>query len=181
MKTVAAAIFVVLGLLLPSLAAAGAEVPKELAAAVGVAEKDGRTLFEAARQSVAPNERAVSDAHKQISNFCAFDYRPILVSRNGRTAIYFLAQSSAPDEIIVGRHFKVAGAKVTDSTNSCFTLGRYPANAVAVFITHFLSPAPSEFHVYLSLKHNKGIIVGTSAGNWGVENGKIRFIQARKR
>jgi hypothetical protein len=179
-KTVVTAILIAFGCA-PSLAAAGGEIPKEFAAAVGVAEKDGRAIFEAARQSKPPARPAIGDARKQISNFCDFDYRPILVSLHGKTAIYFLAQSSASDEIIVGRHFKVVGAKVTESTKACFTLGRVPANAVAAYATHLLSPVPSEFHVYLSLKHNKALFVGTSVGTWAVAKGKIQFVEKRKK
>jgi hypothetical protein len=158
-----------------------AEIPKELADAVVAAETDGRAVFEAARRPEPATGPVISNARKQISNFCNFDYRPIQVSLQGKTTIYFLAQSSSPDEIIVGRHFKVVGPKVAESTKSCFTLGRVPANAAAAFTTHLLSPAPNEFHVYLSLKHGKGIIVGTSAGNWAVEKGKIRFLDKRGR
>ena len=86
MRAVAAATLIALGLLLPSLVAAGAEMPKEFAAAVGAAEEVGRALFEAARQSAPIAARAVSDARKQISNFCDYDYRPILVSLHGKTS-----------------------------------------------------------------------------------------------
>jgi hypothetical protein len=183
MKAVTVTMLIALGLMLPSLAANGAEMPKELAAAVGVAEKDGRAVFEAVRQSGPPDGQAVSDARKQISNFCNFKYSPVLVSFRGKTAVYFLAQSSSPDEIVFGRHFKVLGPKVTASTNACSVSGSAPPNAVAVaaYVTHVLSTAPSEFHVYLSLKHSKAIFVRTSAGTWGVEKGKIRFLQDQRK
>jgi hypothetical protein len=41
--------------------------------------------------------------------------------------------------------------------------------------------APTEFHVYLALKHNKPIYVGTSVGDWVVEEGKVRFLKNRER
>jgi len=181
MKAVAATILIAPSLLLPSLAATGAEMPKEFAAAVIAAEEDGRAVFEAARQSEPPAGRPVSEARKQISNFCDFDYSPILVSAHGKSAVYFLAQSSRNGEIVFGRHFKVVGPKVTASTNACATSGPVPPNAVAAYVTHLLSPAPSEFHVYLSLKHGKAIFVRTSAGTWAVEKGKIRFVEEQRK
>jgi hypothetical protein len=180
MKAVAATTLLALGFLLPSLAATGAEIPKELTAAVATAEADGRAVFLASQQSKPLAERAVTDARKQISNFCDRDYRPIPVSIQGKTTVYFLAESPRPEEIVFGRHFKVTGAKITASSNTCTTSGPLPANAVAAYITHVLSPAPSEFHVYLSLKHGKAIFVGTSAGNWAVDKGRIRFLEKRK-
>jgi hypothetical protein len=179
MREVAATILIALGL--PSLVAAGTEMPKGITGAVVAAQEDGRALFEAARQSAPLAARAVSDARKQISNFCDYDYRPILLSLHGEIAVYFLAQSSRPDEIVFGRHFKVVDPKVTQSTNACSTSGPVPPNAVAAYVTHLLSPAPSEFHVYLSLKHSKAIYVGTSVGNWVVEKGEIRFLQDRRK
>src|SRR5262249_44914011 len=129
MRAVAATTLIALGRLLPSLVAAGAEMPKEFAAALDAAEQDGRALFEAARQSAPLAAPAVSDARKQISNFCDYDYRPIQVSLHGKTAIYFLAQSSRPDEIVFGRHFKVVDSKVTQSTKACSTSGGpFPPN-----------------------------------------------------
>lgn len=181
MKAVTVTTLMALGFLLPSRAATGAEMPEELAATVVAAEEDGRAVFEAAQQSGPPAGGAVSDARKQISNFCDFDYRPIQVSLDGKTAVYFLAQSSRPDEIVFGRHFKVVGPEVTASTKACSTSGPVPPNAVAAYVTHILSPAPSEFHVYLSLKHSKAIFVRTSAGNWKVEKGKIRFLQEQRK
>ncbi|MGJ4947683.1 hypothetical protein [Bradyrhizobium sp. HKCCYLS20291] len=180
MRVIAAIALIALGLLFAPLVAPAAEVPKELAAAVAAAEKDGRALFEAARGPV-PAEQAVNEARKRIANFCAYGYRPVVVSLHGKSAVYFLGRSSQPEEIVFGRHFKVVGAKVIQSTNACVTSGPIPPNAVAGYVAHLLSPAPSEFHVYFSMAHNKAMFVGTSAGNWLVQNGEIRFLQDRKR
>jgi hypothetical protein len=157
----------------------GAETPPELVAAVKAAEADGAALFEATQRPVAVDPQDVSKARGMISNFCKFDYKPTAVSLRGRRAIYFLAQSSRPGDIVFGRHFKVAGATVSASTGTCFNGGTPPANALAAFATHLLSPAPTEFHVYLSLKHRKPIFVGTSVGNWAVDRGKVLFMEKR--
>ena len=178
MRIVAAAALLGLLLHLPGMAW-GAETPPELVRAVKAAEEDGGALFEATQQPVAVDPQAVSKARGMISNLCAFDYKPTAVSLRGRRAIYFLAQSSRPDDIVFGRHFKVVGATVSVSTGTCFNSGTPPANVVGVFSTHLLSPVPTEFHVYLSLKHRKPIFVATSVGNWAIDKGKVLFMNRR--
>src|SRR5215470_14618356 len=113
-------------------AALSGEIPPELTAAVAVAEADGLALFKAVQQFKAPTPEAAKDARNRISNFCDFDYKATLASLSGATAIYFLlAETARSDEIVFGRHFKVAGAHVTESTNACYKLGPVPRIAVA--------------------------------------------------
>jgi len=147
---------------------------------IAAAEAEGLALFKAAGQATAINNDVIEETRRKISDFCDFDYMPVLVTQpNGTRATYFLARSMRPDDIVFGRHFKVVGSDVTTSTKTCFNAGSPPANSAAAFITHLLSPSPTEFHVYLSLQHKKPIYVATSAGDWLVENGRVRFLKKR--
>lgn len=169
-------------LCLPSLQAHAETFPQELNAQVSAAEADGLALFKADQQGAKPNEKDLANAQGKISDFCSNKYKPILVSKRGEKAIYLLAQPQLSDNLVFGRHYKLVGQKVIVSTKGCVEFGNSPANGTAVgaFITHLLSPTPTEFHVFLSLKRNTSIFVGTSAGIWSVDKGKVRFIRKQK-
>ena len=171
----------IFSLLLPWREVTAAELPQKLSSAVRAAEADGLSLFKASGQPRTIDNPAIEDARRKITNFCEFDYAPVVISRGGVPVIYFLARPTRSEDIIFGRHFKVVGSDVTTSTRTCFNAGPPPANAAAAWVTHLLSPAPTEFHVYLALKHNKPIYVGTSVGLWVVEEGKVRFLENRER
>ena len=171
----------IFSLLLPWREVTAAELPQKLSSAVRAAEADGLSLFKASGQPRTIDNPAIEDARRKITNFCEFDYAPVVISRGGVPVIYFLARPTRSEDIIFGRHFKVVGSDVTTSTRTCFNAGPPAANAAAAWVTHLLSPAPTEFHVYLALKHNKPIYVGTSVGDWVVEEGKVRFLKNRER
>ena len=100
--------------------------------------------------------------------------------------VYALASTQDPNEIMVGRHFRIsvsADAKVTavDAfSNSMLILQKQTpdmpkdAKPVAFTVSHVVSNTPVETHVYLSLLHGTPFYVGTSDGTvWKVENGSI--------
>jgi hypothetical protein len=179
---IAFAILMVGTLCLHSLKANAEEAPQELAAEVNAAEAGGLALFKADQQGAKPNEKDIASARSKISDFCENTYKPVLVSQRGEKAIFFLAQPPRPDIVVFGRHYKLVGQKVMVSTKGCVGSGipSPSATAVGAFITHLISPAPTEFHVFLSLKHNTSIFVGTSAGIWAVDKGKVRFLRKQK-
>lgn len=155
------------------------DVPKELDSVAKTAENEGAALY-FATQNPAPKEDSDIDmAKSRISDFCNFKYKAVPVMLQGKMAIFFLAQPPDSGGIVFGRHYKVSGSNVTASTKSCFNIPPAPPGAVGSYITHLLSSTPSEFHVYLSLKHKNPVFVETSAGNWVVEDGKIQFVKER--
>jgi hypothetical protein len=157
-----------------------ADIPQEYVEAVHSAEVAGLALYEAELKGSAEDDKAVAEAKSRISTFYDFSYKPVRVTENGQEVLYLLAQAQHDNEMVVGRHFRIAGADVQPSSRSCLTpsLGTPQHRPVAV-VTHLLSATPTLFHVYLSLKHKIGIDVGTSAGNWSVEHGSITLLQAR--
>jgi hypothetical protein len=158
-----------------------ADVPQQYAEAIRQAEADGLSLYEAEVKASAENDKAVAEAKSQISTFCDFPYKPVRVAENGQEVLYLLGQTPHDNEMVVGRHFRIAGSDVQPSSRSCLVinLGTPQHRPVGVVVTHLLSATPTLFHVYLSLKHKIAIDVGTSAGNWAVEHGSITFLQAR--
>jgi len=84
----------------------------------------------------------------------------------------------------VGRHYRVEtprdgkGVLLGEpSTSSCVTLPPAAANTTTPsVITNDLSPAPNEYHVFLSLMYGRSFEVVTQAGRWLVDQGKISYI-----
>jgi hypothetical protein len=156
-----------------------ADTPQEYVDAVRRAETAGTALYEAQAKGATPDERIVALAKGRINSVCDFQYVPVQVKEDGEMVLYLLAQSREPTDVIIGQHFKITEATVEPSSKSCLNLHSGPKKAVAMFVTHLLTPTPSEFHVYLTLKHKIGLYVGTSAGDWLVKNGAITFLNAR--
>lgn len=158
-----------------------ADIPEEYLEAVHHAEAEGSALYDADMKGSAANQEQIADAKTRISSFCDFSYIPVRVTENGEDVLFFLAQPRSDAEIVVGRHFRVAGTEVQQSTRSCLAvgLGTPSHRPVAIGVTHLLAATPSVFHVYLSLKYKIGLDVGTSVGNWAVEHGSITFLGAR--
>jgi hypothetical protein len=165
----------------PAAPARAADIPQEYVEAIRSAEAEGLALYEADIKGAAVNDKDVAEAKSRISTFCDYSYLPVRVTENGQGVLFLLAQPRGDNEMVVGRHFRIAGADVQPSTRSCLTvgLGTPARRPVAVVVTHLLSATPSAFHVYLSLKYKIGLDVGTSVGNWAVEHGSITFLAAR--
>jgi hypothetical protein len=158
-----------------------ADIPQEYAEAVRKAETEGLALYEAELKGSALEDQAIAEARGRISTFCDFTYIPVRVTENGDDVLFLLGQPRQNTDMVVGRHFRITGTDVQPSTRSCLALsmGTPQHRPVAIVVTHLLSATPTSFHVYLSLKHNIGLDVGTSVGNWAVERGSITFLQAR--
>ena len=116
-------------------------------------------------------EKEIENARAKITDFCEFTYQAYA---QGNT-IYFIAEPPSPGGIVYGRHYKVLGSVITKSTKTCYAMPKPPDNAVAAFITHLLSSAPSEFHVFLSLLYANPIYVRSEAGLWKVHKGDITY------
>ncbi len=161
--------------------ARAADPPQEYVEVIRSAEAEGLALYEADLKGAAANDKDLAEAKSRISAFCAYPYLPVRVTENGQDVLFLLAQPRSDNEMVVGRHFRIAGADVQPSTRSCLTvgLGTPARRPVALVLTHLLSATPTAFHVYLSLKYKIGLDVGTSVGNWAVERGSITFLAAR--
>jgi hypothetical protein len=153
----------------------GEPTPPDQLQSVKSAEVAGLALYEAAKADTPTDAQAIAVARSKISDFCSFSYRAVLMKRDDSTVVYFIGQPSKPGDIVFGRHYRVGIEEVTPSTRSCFVQSP-PANVAAAFITHLLSDAPSEFHVYESLVQPIPLMVGTRVGMWSVERGKIAFL-----
>src|SRR5215470_17290724 len=73
----------IFSLLLPSREVTAAELPQKLSSAVRAAEADGLSLFKASGQPRTIDNPAIEDARRKITNFCEFDYAPVVISRGG--------------------------------------------------------------------------------------------------
>ena len=169
--------------------AALAQVPNKLIGDVQRAEQLGLALFQAYQASPATDqfEKARAAAESARLQRCDVPYKAVVVTPK---LVYLLAGGEG---IVVGRHFRieVAGdgqsvASVEPSTLSCLRVEEWPASASAggtrparASFSHSLTPAPNEFHVFLSLKHDMPIYVATGAGVWKVESGLILYQPSR--
>jgi hypothetical protein len=136
---------------------------------------------------------ARTTALREGQSGCSNRYNTVVLedsaSHPSSWTVYVFAAGAQVGEMIVGGHSKVSvtadGRKalsIEQLAKSCLRLQQPTAqqgNVAAAFVTHLMSPAPSEIHVFLSLVHQKPILVGTSAGNWKVENGTVSFLGPR--
>jgi hypothetical protein len=103
--------------------------------------------------------------------------------------VYLLAADERPGELAIGGHCRVHvsadGATATTFSPLSKTIvwvpfGREPsgpAGAQAIpFVTHFLTDAPTEAHVWTSLSARRELFVATKAGLWRVDGVKVAFL-----
>ena len=151
------------------------DIPEALRAEAEKAMADGASLYRACLKGPVADETIVKEKTK-IDDFCDFRYNAYLANGD----VYFIAEPPTAGGIVFGRHYRVLENKVVKSTITCFAPPEPPKDAVGAYTTHLLSDTPSEFHVFLSLKYKKLVYVGTKAGTWKVEGGKIEFIEKRE-
>jgi hypothetical protein len=195
----------VLGAILALLSSAAfgqrSEIPKELVPDVQRAERVGASLFRAFQEpesSVLSPNLAKAKALADIVQLdrCNVPYRLVAIPQGdiASSSIYVFALGVPPltTGVMGGRHYRIevdpSGdniMSVTPSTKTCLLISADPkalpagAKAAAAYMTHLLSLSPTEFHVFLSLLHQKTIYVGTQVGVWAVEGGKISFVKSR--
>ena len=175
-------VIIVLNILFTS-SAFSADIPADLTNEVNSAITNGKLLFNSYSNGPVKDTELLKKINIQkskINDFCEFEYLPYVVTSNNKEIIYLIAQGPKENQIVFGKHFKIFDDKIVSSTKSCFVLPSPPENSVGSFVTHLLSDTPTEFHVFISLKHNKPVFVGTARGIWKVENGEIEFIEERK-
>jgi hypothetical protein len=155
-----------------------AEIPAEFAEAVARAERLGKALAEAVPSARRATKEALASAKKQGAELCDFDYLQVPVSDGDKSLSYLIATTKHKTDILVGRHFLLSETGPQPSTKTCFNMGtpKAPKSGGApamVGVSHLLSPAPNEYHVYLSLIQPVPLVVITSAATWSVSHGKI--------
>ncbi len=169
-----------------------AAIPPDLQTAVQDAELWGHALYDSYTAPKVENgkavERAIETVHQSLKDHCSGTYRAVAVmppsAPKDRIVIYDIGEVPASEGLMVGRHYRVEttpdgrGVLLGEpSTTGCVTLPPVTGNATAPsIITHDLSPAPNEYHVFLSLMYGRSLEVVTQAGHWLVEHGKISYI-----
>src|SRR5262245_12478734 len=155
------------------------------------AEAWGRALYDAyktkSKVSDLAMDSALFTASDAVTDKCPHaSYRAVLVSPLGmpadRFAVYYIGSVPREQGLMIGRHYRVevsgdgkTALSVAPSGKECLILPP-PASGqpkAGTMVTHLLTLAPSEFHVFLSLLSGQPLFVGTKSGIWQVSNGKI--------
>jgi hypothetical protein len=169
-----------------------AVMPPDLQVAVQNAELWGRSLYDSYTAPKLDNdkavERAIATVHQSVKDHCSGTYRAVAVmppsAPKDRIVIYDIGEIPASQGMMVGRHYRVEttldgkGVLLGEpSTSGCVTLPPATTGSAAPStIADDLSPAPNEYHVFLSLMYGRSLEVVTQAGRWLVEHGKISYI-----
>lgn len=167
-------------------------MPADLRTAVQNAALCGRALYEGYASSASEDDAAVRTAletvREAVKDGCAGTYRALAVMPPGapsdRIVVYYVGEVPRSQGLLVGRHYRVettpngTGILLGEpSTARCIVLPPAPPDSTAMrVITHLLSPAPNEFHVFLSIIDGAGFQVVTEAGRWIVEHGRISYL-----
>jgi hypothetical protein len=147
----------------------------------------GRMLYDAilsedGRSPYTSREKDLLTMSKDL--VCEGRYKAVSVidEKNKTENIYLILTPEKESGVQFGRHlkfrFKLGTNDIVDvlpSTKSCLLV---PADGDNIpFSTHLVSDVPTEFHVFLSLYHQKPIYVSTSTGLWNVDSGKITQVK----
>lgn len=155
------------------------------------AEAWGRAVFDAykatTKVSNLATDSALSTAANAVTDKCKGKYRAVVVAPPGmpadRIAVYYIGTVPKEQGLMIGRHYRVdvsgdgkTALSVAPSTTTCLVLPPQPSGneKTITLIKHTLTPAPSEFHVFLSLLSREPLFVGTKSGVWQVKDGKIQ-------
>ncbi len=133
--------------------------------------------------------RARATATSQHFQACSSRYDAVilpasLIGQDG-FLVYLLAANAGEGEWIVGGHQRFLISKDGSAvlghqplSRGCLAVpaSRRPEGARSgAWVTHVVSDAPAETHVFLSLLHQSTLFVGTRRGVWKVAGEKISF------
>jgi hypothetical protein len=173
-----------------------ADAAADLQPQIAWAEAWGRAVFDAykatSKVSNLAMDSALSTAANAVTDKCDHvRYRAVVVAPPGmpadRIAVYYIGSIPKEQGLMIGRHYRVdvsgdgnTALSVAPSSKTCLILPPLEPGKekTATVVTHLLTPAPSEFHVFLSLLTHEPLYVGTKTGIWQVENGKIQLLKA---
>jgi hypothetical protein len=159
------------------------------------AELWGRALYERYVSTVPSDESpavrtALETVRESVKDSCAGAYRAIAVMLpgvpNDRIVVYYVGEVPRSQGLMVGRHYRVEttpdgrGIMLGEpSTASCIVLPpAAPDSKTPRLIAHSLSPAPNEYHVFLSLLGGDSLEVVTESGHWLIDQGRISYLGA---
>lgn len=151
------------------------DIPETLRQETDQAMINGRALYEVYLKGSVVDQVAEKEKSK-IDTFCGLQYK----NYRAGTHIYFIAEPPPKGGIVFGRHYTIIGDRVITSTVSCFVIPPPAAKSVGAYTTHLLTDTPTEFHVFLSLKHKSAIFVGTKSNTWKVDQGVINLLEEKK-
>jgi hypothetical protein len=107
----------------------------------------------------------------------------VLRDPSGEVHVYLLAASTSRREIVLLGHdlarVNSDGREILELrqfSNSCLITQR-DEDAVGMFVSHVLSPAPTETHVFTALNYGITLYVVTDGGAWGTSAGEIRLVK----
>lgn len=122
---------------------------------------------------------------------CTRTYNPVVLpgALEGQDGwlVYLLAASPRREERVLGGHHRLLvtpdGARVEEQvelSRGCLTVEAPPTpegtEEAALTVTHALSPAPNETHVFTSLRYEVPLYVLTQAGMWKVDGKRIAYL-----
>ena len=168
-------------------------IPAELQGAVHDAELWGKAIYDRYVSTTPAGETpamktAIETVRQSVNDDCAGTYRAIAVmppgASNDRIVVYYIGEIPKSQGLLLGRHYRVEtkpngkGIMLGEpSTASCIVLPPAASNSTAPrLITHTLSSAPDEYHVFLSLLDGHTLEIVTDAGHWLVEQGNISYL-----
>lgn len=174
----------VLAMVLLSSSALGMEarvLPSNLVADVERAERRGREIAAAIRSARKAEKAELKQARAQGADLCDFDYRSVSVIDGDASLTYLIATTRRQTDLLIGRHFLLTASGAQPSSKSCLNLGTPTAPAghspALMTVTHLLSSAPNEYHVYLSLTQPVPLAVLTNTGIWLVSGGRMELVE----
>jgi hypothetical protein len=161
--------------------------------AVRDAELWGKALYDRYTSNATSDSAAVQTAletvRKSVNDSCAASYRAVAVmpppgAPNDRIVVYYIGEVPETQGLMVGRHYRVEtnsngkGVLLGEpSTSRCLIVPPPPPGSTAPrLLTHLLSPAPNEYHVFLSLLDARALEVVTETGHWLVDQGRISYL-----
>jgi hypothetical protein len=171
-----------------------ADAAADLQPQIAWAEAWGRAVFDAYKATSKVSDLAMDSAlftaANAVTNKCGGKYRAIVVAPPGmptdRIAVYYIGNVPEDLGLMLGRHYRIevtgdgrTALSVTPSSEGClFAKPQVISEGrTSIVTTHFLTPAPSEFHVFLSLLSDEPLLVGTKSGLWQVKSGSIELLK----
>lgn len=159
-------------------------LPSNLVADVERAERLGKGIAAAIRPAKKAGKAVLKRAREQGADLCDFTYKSVSVTDGNAELTYLIATTRRQTDLLIGRHFLLSASGALPSSKSCFNMGTPAAPAghslAFVTVTHLMSPAPSEYHVYLSLAQPVPLAVMTDVGLWSVSAGRIELIERQE-
>jgi hypothetical protein len=170
-----------------------AAIPADLAGAVRDAELWGKAIYERYVSTTPASETpavqtALDTVRKSVNDDCTGTYRAIAVmppgTPNDRIVVYYIGEIPKSQGLLLGRHYRVEtqpngkGIMLGEpSTAACVVLPPVaPSSTAPRLITHTLSSAPNEYHVFLSLLDGHALEIVTDSGHWLVDQGRISYL-----